>query len=39
MPEELKKFDQNKLHVTLGDVNLKECGRYTFLWKPELQDD
>ena len=39
IPEELKKYDQNKLHVTLGDVNLKECGRYTFLWKSELQDD
>lgn len=39
IPEELKKYDQNKLHITLGDVNLKENGRYIFLNKPELQED
>ena len=38
VPEELKKYDYNKLHVVLGK-NLKENGRYTFLRNPELQDD
>ena len=39
IPKELKKFDQNKLHVTLGEKNLRENGRYLFLNKPELQED
>jgi len=39
IPEELKKFDQGKLHVTLGEKNLRENGRYLFLNKPELQED
>ena len=39
IPEELKKYDSGKLHITLGEKNLKENGRYTFLSKPELQND
>jgi hypothetical protein len=39
IPEELKRFDQNKLHVTLGDRNLKENGRYVILKNPNCQND
>lgn len=31
IPYELNRFDKNKLHITLGDVNLRENGRYLFL--------
>lgn len=31
VPSELNKFDKSKLHITLGNVNLKENGRYLFL--------
>lgn len=39
VPEELKKYDQNKLHIVIGDKNMKENGRYTFLERPEIQND
>ena len=31
IPEELNKFDQKKLHVTLADKNMKENGRYVLM--------
>ena len=36
IPNELTKYDQSKLHITLGKQNLKENGRYVFLNNPEL---
>ena len=38
IPSELNKYSKRKLHVTLGDKNLKENGRYLFLNK-ECKDD
>ena len=38
IPKELEKFDTKKLHITLGKINLRDNGRYTFL-KGECKDD